>query len=527
MPYVVYALKWRPKNFDEIVGQDQAVTTLKNSLLKKRVANAYLFAGPRGVGKTSTARILAKALNCKEGPTVNPCQKCSSCREIADARSLDVIEIDGASNRGIEDIRTLRENVKFLPSSGKYKIYIIDEVHMLTPEAFNALLKTLEEPPEFVKFIFATTLPGKILPTILSRCQRLDFKRISSLEIISQLDRIAKAEGLNIDRDVLLTIAKSSDGALRDAESILDQLVSFSQGKISLQETVKMLGIVEQDALFEITEKIIRKDSRGVLEDLAHILDEGKDAQVFLHNLIEHYRNLMVAKIAGADAKLIDLPEDICTRIVKQADSLSLEEILSAFNTLASAQEMAKRVDFLKIPLEVNLVKLAHDKKTIHLPAPISEKPVISKPPEPLKVSSSSQKKQASAHFAQATVVAIENEKETTLEEVKRVWGKIVDDLRKVRMSVASYLAEGDPITCEHNILTVAFPINLSLHKESLDKLDNHALIEKNLQDLLNTRVRIEFILSKDFVKKEKVLPDNPMINSALDFFNGRVIESE
>jgi DNA polymerase-3 subunit gamma/tau len=250
MSYTVFALKWRPKNFDEIIGQNHIVATLKNAILKNRLAHAYLFAGPRGVGKTSTARILAKALNCKVGPTAQPCLKCPSCNEIATGRSLDCIEIDGASNRGIDEIRVLRENVKFSPVGGKFKIYIIDEVHMLTQEAFNALLKTLEEPPEFVKFIFATTAPHKVIPTILSRCQRFDFRRIPALEISAQLERIASSEKVAVEEEVLFAIAKSSDGSLRDAESVLDQLISFSKEKISLKDVVSVLGLVEQESLF-------------------------------------------------------------------------------------------------------------------------------------------------------------------------------------------------------------------------------------------------------------------------------------
>ena len=265
MAYTVFALKWRPQNFDEIIGQNHIVTTLKSALEKNRLAHAYLFAGPRGVGKTSTARILAKALNCKDGPTLNPCQKCASCLEIGQGRSMDVIEIDGASNRGIDEIRVLRENVKFSPVAGKFKIYIIDEVHMLTQEAFNALLKTLEEPPAFVKFIFATTQPHKVLATILSRCQRFDFRRITVMEMITQLERIVTQEKIGVDKEVLLAIAKASDGSLRDAESLLDQLISFSKDKISLKDVISILGIVEQEALFEITDKIIQKDALAAL----------------------------------------------------------------------------------------------------------------------------------------------------------------------------------------------------------------------------------------------------------------------
>ena len=272
MAYQIFALKWRPQDFDQIVGQSQAVTLLKNSIQKGRLAYAYLFAGPRGVGKTSTARILAKSLNCKKGPIVSPCQECAACREITQCRSLDVLEIDGASNRGIDEIRALRESVRFAPSSGKFKIYIIDEVHMLTNEAFNALLKTLEEPPPFVKFIFATTQVNRIPATILSRCQRLDFRRIPLIDIINQLKTITAQEKISLDEEVLFTIARACDGSLRDAESILDQLASISKQKISISDVTSLLGVLQQQMLFELTDKIIRKDSQGVLTLLNTIL---------------------------------------------------------------------------------------------------------------------------------------------------------------------------------------------------------------------------------------------------------------
>ena len=345
MAYTVFALKWRPQDFESIVGQDHIVGTLKNAIQKSRLAHAYLFTGPRGVGKTSTARILAKALNCKEGPTVTPCQKCSSCLGINQGNSLDVIEIDGASNRGIDEIRALRENVKFSPTQGKYKIYIIDEVHQITPDGFNALLKTLEEPPEFVKFIFATTHPQKVMPTIISRCQRMDFRRITVIEIISQLEKIIREEKIAVDKEVLFAVAKSSDGSLRDAESVLDQLVSFSQGNVSLKDAISVLGMVEQDVLFALTDKIIQKDPQGALQLFNEIIDDGKDPGVFLTNLIEHFRNLMVAKVSKADPKLVDLPQEVCDRLLKQSQSLSLEEIFTVFNVLVTTQEMTKRLD--------------------------------------------------------------------------------------------------------------------------------------------------------------------------------------
>jgi len=518
MPYKVFALKWRPKNFDEIIGQPHVVSTLKNAIQKNRLAHAYLFAGPRGVGKTSTARILAKALNCKDGPTVSPCLKCAPCIEISEGRSLDCIEIDGASNRGIDEIRVLRENVKFAPTAGKFKIYIIDEVHMLTQEAFNALLKTLEEPPAFVKFVFATTQPHKITPTILSRCQRFDFRRISAMEITAQLEHITASENIDLDKEVLFAIAKSSDGSLRDAESVLDQLISFSKTKISLKDVVSVLGLVEQDALFEITDKIIQKDAKAVLGLLDNLIDNGKDISVFIPSLIEHFRNLMIAKVTGGDAKLIDLPIEICERLVRQSQALSLEEIFSIFNILVNTHEMSKRLDSLRIPLEISLVRLAYDKKVSY--SQDLKHPSIKELSQEAKMPLEKTKKDDSLTDSNDPPSLI------SLDNIKEGWQNIINNLEKIKMSVATYLSEGEPLKLQGNILTVSFPKNYSLHRETLEKKDNKTIIEKAMSELFNTNLRVNFILSQEFKQREDN-GNNTFIKSALDMFDGRVIKEE
>lgn len=518
MSYTVFALKWRPGNFDEIVAQDSVVATLKNALQKNRLAHAYLFAGPRGVGKTSTARILAKALNCKDGPTIHPCGKCSACLDITQSRSLDVIEIDGASNTGVEDVRTLRENVKFAPASGKFKIYIIDEVHMLSTQAFNALLKTLEEPPEFVKFIFATTHPDKIPSTVLSRCQRMDFRRISVMEIISQLEKIVKLEKIDVDKEVLFAIAKTSDGALRDAESILDQLVSFSKNRVSLKDVISVFGLVEQDVLFEITDKIIEKDPKAVLDLFNRLVDDGKDISVFLNNLIEHFRNLMIAKVTKADAKLIDLPQDICDRLLKQGQGLSLEDIFGAFTILANTQEMARRLDSLRIPLEVNLIRLSNDKKSfpaVDIKVP-SAKINSVKEEIPLKEIPREERGPESSG-------SVEN---ISLDNIKDVWQNIIDGLSQVKMSVASYLSEGEPFAIQGNLLTISFPKSHSLHKESLEKRENKEIVEKSLFEKLNAPLKVHFVFSSQ-LKPKADDSNSQIIKTAMNTFHGRLIKED
>lgn len=510
MPYVVFALKWRPQNFDDIVGQAHIVNTLKNALQKDRLAHAYLFAGPRGVGKTSTARILAKALNCQKGPTVNPCGSCPACLEIAQGNNLDVIEIDGASNTGVEEIRSLRESVKFSPASGKFKIYIIDEVHMLSQGAFNALLKTLEEPPLFVKFIFATTHPEKIPSTVISRCQRLDFRRISLLEIIAQLEKISRSENIDVGKEVLFAIAKSSDGSLRDAESILDQLVAFSRGKVSLQDINSVFGLITQDALFEITGKIIRKDPKGALVLLNSIIEEGKDVGVFLTNLTEHFRNLMIAKVTQADPGLIDLPKDICDRLLQQAQELTLDEIFAAFNVLVNTKEMSKRLESVRIPLEIALIKLTHDKKTS-----ASNQPTVKYNPQ---VKPAPAQEPPAENQPQA-------EQNISIEEIKQSWPGIIERLAKVKMSLATYLNEGSPLKLESNTLTISFPKDYSLHKESLEGKENRIILEKIFSELLhNIKFRFHFVLSQDAAVARNE-PDNPLLKTALKMFGGRVIK--
>jgi DNA polymerase-3 subunit gamma/tau len=442
--------------------------------------------------------------------------------EISQGRSMDVIEIDGASNRGIDEIRTLRENVKFSPTGGKYKIYIIDEVHMLTQEAFNALLKTLEEPPKFVKFIFATTQPQKVIPTILSRCQRFDFRRIPVMESIAQLEKIVAEERINVDKEVLLAIAKSSDGSLRDAESVLDQLVSFSKNKISLKDVISVLGLIEQDTLFEITDKIIQKDPRGALGLFNNIIDEGKDISLFLNNLIEHFRNLMVTKVAKADPQLIDLPPEVCEKLFQQSQAFTLEEIFSAFNIFVNTQEISKRLDSLRIPLEISLVKLAQDKKG-HNPSTIKES--FSKEKE----------KTNTAHPMDNPKVIIEDNppasegptQTVSLDGIRSAWSNIVDTLRKTKISVATYLNEGDPVRLEKNTLTVSFPKNYSLHKETLDTQVNRAIIEKTIFELLNARVRLYFVLSAEVANKKEDTAHTPFLQSALDMFKGRIVKEE
>ena len=332
MAYVVTARKWRPRKFVEVVGQEHITTTLKNAIRDGRIADAYLFAGPRGVGKTTTARILAKALNCLTPVDSEPCNKCEMCKLIQAGQLLDIIEIDGASNRGIDEVRTLRESVKYAPTRGKYKVYIIDEVHMLTKESFNAFLKTLEEPPAQTIFIFATTDVHKVPLTIISRCQRFDFRRIELDTIKSQLEKIAKSEEIEIDDKTLTLIARKADGALRDAESYFDQVIAFCGKKVDSTTVTKILNLIDDEVYFKLSDAVLAKNFKSVFEISDEIYKNGWNFTDFMDGLIEHFRNIMSVIITGT-SNSVGSAEIFKKKYLDYIDKFSESDVLR-FNEL-------------------------------------------------------------------------------------------------------------------------------------------------------------------------------------------------
>ena len=331
MSYQVLARKWRPQTFAEIVGQGATAETLKNAISQNRIAHAYLFAGARGVGKTTTARILAKALNCRQGPTVNPCNDCASCREVTSGQSIDVLEIDAASNRGIDEIRELRESVRYRAARDRYKVFIIDEVHMLTTEAFNALLKTLEEPPAHVVFILATTELHKVPGTILSRCQHFNFRAISYREIFERLALIAGEEQIRVEERALSAIARASEGSLRDGESLLDQAISLCGEEVKEEQVRDLLGVVPQQLLEDVAGAVIARDSKRVLALVDQVLTSGRNPQQLVRELMGHFRNLLMVKIAGKDPQLVSVPAEDLARLQTVSGQLSEEDVTPIF----------------------------------------------------------------------------------------------------------------------------------------------------------------------------------------------------
>jgi DNA polymerase III subunit gamma/tau len=358
-PYQVIARKYRPQSFDEVLAQPAIVTTLKNAIKMGRLAHAYLFCGSRGTGKTTLARVFAKALNClNPSDDLEPCSQCASCKEIAAGHSLDVLEIDGASHRGIDDIRQINETVGYSSSRGKYKIYIIDEVHMLTKEAFNALLKTLEEPPAKVLFIFATTEPHKVLPTILSRCQRFNLSRIPLETIVSKLERIAKDLNIEIEREALHLLAQRADGGLRDAESLFDQIISFHEGSIKAETVADVLGIMPKESLFTL-DQAGKEGNFAVAFDIAHqIFSQGKDIIQFVDTLTEHFRTLLLIKISGINAPFLTLSEMDRPRYEHSSKIYTQEQCLTILDFLIEAQNQIRFQTSTRIALEAILLRI-------------------------------------------------------------------------------------------------------------------------------------------------------------------------
>ena len=510
MSFLSLYRKYRPENFNDLIGQDQVKQTLKNALKNDRVAHAYLFAGPRGTGKTSAAKVFAKSLNCADpSPDFEPCGKCNSCRRIEKGNSLDVIEIDAASNRGIDEIRELREKVKFYPGEGKKKVYIIDEVHMLTKGAFNALLKTLEEPPESVVFILATTEPHDVITTIMSRCQRFDFSLLTLSDLKKRLKYIAEAEGYEIDKESLDILARSARGGMRDAISLLDQAISFSDGQLNVEEISRMLGRIDKSDLKEFLLYLSREESQQALELLNKQLESGLGIERFSDELIEYCREMLLIKECGIDSGILEYSRSYLEEIAAAASNLSTKEITNIIDEFASLKDKLRSSARPRLQLEISVIKLSsRGSSDSSLEARLSElefkldnflndRDKSNQPQFSEKTESDQAKKREVKTEKRKKAVQTEQKNEAaaavSLAQVKDNWAEVLNQTRQLDISVQALLKEASPAAVEGKTVVIAFPAGKKFHYKGA--ASNKALIARVMRNVLNEAVDLEFQL--------------------------------
>jgi DNA polymerase-3 subunit gamma/tau len=503
--------KWRPQSFEDIVGQNHITQTLKNAIKMNRIGHAYLFSGPRGVGKTTTARIFAKALNCQNGPTETPCNECSRCIRINQGQSMDVLEIDGASNRGIEEIRELRSKIGFAPAEGKYKIYIIDEVHMLTDPAFNALLKTLEEPPGQVLFIFATTAPYKVPNTILSRCQSFYFRRISIEEMMEKLKRIAEEEKINIDSSSLRLIAEGATGSMRDAESILDQVIAYSENRVTPDEVRDILGLIPRETLFQMTETIINHDTEKGLKLVGELVKEGIELNKFVQDLLIYTHNVSLLKVLGKNNPYSSSYFE-AVELEKIWELIEKTEEKTILNIIEELKIIEERIRFHHYPwilLELMVVKLTYNEsKTAHQEiitnTPVRKKDISpekkEKIPQLIKKEIEKEKEGDTVQDSKITAQDI-----ATKVELEKLWPRVLARLKEEMIAIYTFLMEGNNIRLEDDRLIVSFSPDHGFPKENLEKKENRKKLEKVLKEETKNDIRLKCIIERDIDRSSKV----------------------
>jgi DNA polymerase III subunit gamma/tau len=552
MSYLVIARKWRPQRFEDIAGQEHISRTLQNAIRAKRIAHAYLFTGVRGVGKTTVARILAKALNCEQGPTATPCNHCRQCEEITQGNAIDVLEIDGASNRGIDEVRQIIENVRYQPANCRFKIYIIDEVHQVTKDAFNALLKTLEEPPPSVKFILATTEPHRLPDTILSRCQRYDFRRINLREIVQRLADIAKSERLDITEGALVLLAREADGSMRDAQSLLEQVLVFAQPAgdqnkpsfVDESALQKILGLAERGVLYQLSMAVLQGDAQRCVELVAELMNQGRDPARLSRDLVEHFRNLLVARLtkdsvrssSGKDlstignAPLLDLPDHEIGDLIDQAEGVSVEMLLDYFDFMAAGDEEIGRSATPRFALEAALARLA----TLPKALPVAElierlERLEGKALTNVQSPGAMRVKERPAGAAQVTRPPSPSEAANRRDE-SQVWREFVAFVSKEQKFLASHLASGSALTLPPGQLNIG--VSERHHLAFLQDNDNLATLKELARRFFaqDVAVQIASVIS-DSASKSPEMPStgplteerSPMVKEALRIFGGSI----
>jgi len=524
MGYTALYREWRPRTFEEVVGQEHITLTLKNQMKNNRIAHAYLFCGTRGTGKTSTAKIFSKAVNCLNPQEGEPCNECDMCKKINAGLAIDVSEMDAASHNKVDDIRDLIEEVKYPPREGKYKVYIMDEAHMLTQGAVNAFLKTLEEPPEKVVFILATTDPQKLPITILSRCQRFDFKRIKSDDIFQRLIKITKEQGIFADNKSLSLIARMSDGAMRDALSILDQSISMGNGKVDYDQVINMLGLVTNDNLLKLTNAIIDKDIENSIRIIDDVVYAGKDINLFIKDMIHHMRNLMMVKISQNPEDVLDMSEENINFLKEQSKKIRIEEIMRCIRILQECEEQSKWSKQGRIYLELAIIKMCKieydTSKEVLLSRLNKLEKIIKEGNITIDTNISNIKNQFAENKSvkkvsslneqrlnlKEEILEVNSNSKITIEDVKKSWKDILEIFKAKRhMVLYASLITGNVIQCKGGVITIKYDQQYAFNIKRLEKEDSRKIVDEIFSHELKENVRIKYIVDK---KEEKKSPE-------------------
>jgi DNA polymerase III subunit gamma/tau len=522
--------KYRPQTFDDVVGQEAVVRTLKNAIATEQIRQAYLFAGPRGTGKTSMARILAKSLNCAQGPTPTPDGTCHACRAIAAGTSLDVIEMDAASQRGIDDIREIRDRVVLQPVEGRYKVYILDEAHQLTDAAWNALLKLIEEPPPHLVFVFCTTDLSKVLPTVRSRCQTFVFQRPRLQELLKVLRSVADAEGFDVPDPALALIARGARGAYRDALSSLDQLAAATGGTITVQDVLQLLGTIEEEALFRLIDLVVDRDTAGALTFIEELSEQGHDLGRLVTDLIEHVRHLLLVQHMGEVPESLPVTEEARERLRAQANQLGEPTVIRLLDLLAVAVDDMRQGADPRLPLELALVKVTRPAADLSRESlayrleQLEQRGVAVAPTQPTVVDAPS---------APPAPKAAASAPDVELEQLQEAWARtIVPAVAEKSIPTSSLFGEARPADLEGDTLTIEFPPNADFHRKLAEDPKNATLLRDTLYEVTGRRLAVAFALGEDGETEEEHDADEPVgeekfLELLKETFDARERESE
>jgi DNA polymerase III subunit gamma/tau len=524
--------KYRPQSFNDVVGQEAVVRTLKNAIAADQVRQAYLFAGPRGTGKTSMARILAKGLNCAQGPTTEPDGTCHACVAIAAGTSLDVIEMDAASQRGIDDIREIRDRVVLQPVEGRSKIYILDEAHQLTDAAWNALLKLIEEPPPHLVFVFCTTDLSKVLPTVRSRCQTFVFQRPRLQDLVTVLTRVAEGEQLDAPPQALSLVARAARGSFRDATSTLDQLSSATEGKVTVQAVLQLLGTVEEEALFRLCDLVIDRDTAGALTFVEELSEQGNDLGRLVSELIEHLRHLLLVQHMGEVPESLPVTEEARERLRAQANQLGEPTVIRLIDLLALAVDDMRQGGDPRLPLELALVKVTRPGADLSRESTAYRlEQLESRAPAPASPASVSQV--PAGRPREAAAAAAVEPPDIELEQLQEAWSRtIVPAVAERSIPISTVLGEARPADLDGNTLTVEFPANASFHRQLAEEPKNATLLADALYEVTGRRLALAFAVGDDDAGDDDEEPEGPageerILELMKETFDARERESE